>query len=87
MLGAMGIAIGDWAHHGAPDIFVTHWVFQENALFENLRYMGDKSKNAGGMFFGDVADTVGLGQISKSYIGWGTSFFTTTMTASWICWL
>jgi len=37
--------------------------------------MGDKSKNAGGLFFGDVADMVGLGQISKAYIGWGTSFF------------
>jgi enediyne biosynthesis protein E4 len=73
--GAMGIAIGDWAHHGDSDIFVTHWIFQENALFENLRYMGDKSKNAGGLFFGDVADMVGLGQISKTSIGWGTSFF------------
>ncbi len=73
--GAMGIAIGDWAHHGDPDIFVTHWIYQENALFENLRYMGDKSTNAGGLFFGDVADMVGLGQISKTYIGWGTSFF------------
>jgi enediyne biosynthesis protein E4 len=73
--GAMGIAIGDWAHHGDPDIFVTHWIYQENALFENLRYISDKPKSAGGLFFGDVADTVGLGQISKPYIGWGTSFF------------
>ncbi len=72
--GAMGIAIGDWAHHGDADIFVTHWIYQENALFENLRYMGDKSKNAGGLFFGDVAGMVGLGQISKTSIGWGTSF-------------
>jgi hypothetical protein len=37
--------------------------------------MDDKSKNAGDLFFGDVAEMVGLGQISKAYIGWGTSFF------------
>jgi hypothetical protein len=73
--GAMGIAIGDWAHHGDPDIFVTHWIYQENSLFQNLRYMGDKSRSTGNLFFGDVADMVGLGQISKPYVGWGTSFF------------
>jgi len=72
--GEMGIAIGDWAHHGDPDIFVTHWIYQENALFENLRYMGNRSKKDGTLFFGDVADMVGLGQASKNYIGWGTSF-------------
>ena len=72
--GQMGIAIGDWAHHGDADIFVTHWIYQENALFENLRYMGGASK-PGALFFGDVADMVGLGQVSKNYIGWGTSFF------------
>jgi hypothetical protein len=71
----MGIAIGDWAHHGDPDIFVTHWIYQENSLFQNLRYMGDKSRSTGNLFFGDVADMVGLGQISKPYVGWGTSFF------------
>jgi hypothetical protein len=73
--GEMGIAIGDWAHHGSPDIFVTHWIYQENALFENMRYIGNTAKKDGALFFGDVADMVGLGQISKSYIGWGTSFF------------
>lgn len=73
--GAMGIAIGDWASHGEADVFVTHWIYQENALFENFRYLDDKTKNDGKLFFGDVADTVGLGQISKPSIGWGTSFF------------
>lgn len=73
--GAMGIAIGDWAHHGQPDIFVTHWIYQEDALFENLRYMRGNAQKAGSLFFGDVADMVGLGQPSKPYVGWGTSFF------------
>jgi hypothetical protein len=73
--GEMGIAIGDWAHHGGPDLFVTHWIFQENALFENMQYIGNEIKKDSALFFGDVADMVGLGQISKSYIGWGTSFF------------
>ena len=73
--GEMGIAIGDWAHDGDPDIFVTHWIYQENALFENLRYMCDSSKDNSALFFGDVAEMVGLGQVSKNSIGWGTSFF------------
>jgi len=25
----MGIAIGDWDNDGAPDIFVTHWIYQK----------------------------------------------------------
>ena len=73
--GEMGIAIGDWAHHGNADIFVTHWIYQENALFENQRYMSNTQTPKPTLFFADIADMVGLGQISKNNIGWGTSFF------------
>jgi enediyne biosynthesis protein E4 len=74
--GAMGIAIGDWDNDGDPDIFVTHWINQEDALFDNLKFMpgGDHTK-AGPLFFGDIAEMVGLGQITRNSIGWGTSFF------------
>jgi enediyne biosynthesis protein E4 len=73
--GTMGNAIGDWDHHGDPDIFITHWMYEENALYENLRYMRGGAERGGPLVFGDIADTVGLGQVSRSYIGWGTSFF------------
>ena len=73
--GEMGIAIGDWDNDGNPDIFVTHWIYQENALFHNLRSALANSSKIGSLFFGDIADTVGLGQISRNSIGWGTSFF------------
>jgi hypothetical protein len=73
--GEMGIAIGDWDNDGDPDIFVTHWIYQENALFDNLKFIPGEPGKGGPLFFGDIADQVGLGQISRNYIGWGTSFF------------
>jgi len=73
--GEMGIAIGDWDNDGDPDIFVTHWIYQENALFDNLQFIPGEPGKAGPLFFGDIADHVGLGQPSRTYIGWGTSFF------------
>jgi enediyne biosynthesis protein E4 len=73
--GEMGIAIGDWENNGEPDIFVTHWIYQENALFHNLRSaLGDSARKLP-LFFGDIAEMVGLGQVSRNFIGWGTSFF------------
>jgi len=81
--GAMGLAVGDWSNDGDMDIFVTHWIAQENALYENLLAemsgleTGDtKSQSeAPGLRFTDVADAYGLGQIALDYIGWGTAFF------------
>ncbi len=73
--GAMGLAVGDWDRDGDPDIFITHWIAQQNALFDNLRYTRAGGGKPGPLRFEDVADTVGLGQISLNSIGWGTSFF------------
>ncbi|MEK7798372.1 MAG: CRTAC1 family protein, partial [Acidobacteriota bacterium] len=64
--GAMGLGIGDWDNDGDFDIFVTHWIAQENALYDN---------QAAPLRFLDVADQVGLGQIALDFIGWGTGFF------------
>lgn len=33
---AMGLAVGDFDRDGDDDLHVTHWVAQENALYENL---------------------------------------------------
>jgi hypothetical protein len=72
--GAMGLAVGDWDGDRDLDIFVTHWIAQENALFNNLRLMYG-SATAGKLTFMDVADQYGLGQSSLPLVKWGTSFF------------
>jgi len=72
--GSMGLAIGDWDRDGDLDIFITHWMAQQFALFSNLRYTKGASA-PGRLRFQDVADMVGVGQLTLSYIGWGTSFF------------
>ncbi len=75
--GAMGIAVGDWDGDADMDMFITHWIAQENALYSNLRSqfssLGISTPNT--TRFMDEADRYGLGQIALDYIGWGTSFF------------
>ncbi|MEE8486926.1 MAG: FG-GAP-like repeat-containing protein [Gemmatimonadota bacterium] len=74
--GAMGLAVGDWDGDEDLDLFITHWIAQENALFSNLG--ADLSATSGetvSLRFFDEADRLGLGQIALDYIGWGTSFF------------
>jgi len=74
--GAMGLAVGDYEHDGDFDLFVTHWIAQENAFFnnmvsENLNDNQDKTQ----LFFMDSADMLGgLGQISLKMVGWATGF-------------
>jgi enediyne biosynthesis protein E4 len=66
--GAMGLAAGDWNRDGDDDLFVTHWVAQENALYDS------HFKDAGVLRFADAADIVGLGQIALPMVGWGAEF-------------
>jgi hypothetical protein len=79
--GAMGLAVGDWDHDGDFDLFKTHWIAQENALYVNLSSdMAGKvehAKNRGippFLRFTDMADRFGLGEISLDMVGWGTAF-------------
>jgi enediyne biosynthesis protein E4 len=75
--GAMGLAVGDPDNDGDPDIFITHWIAQENALYRNL--LGDlpmqRGEKAPPLRFIDEADQKGLGQSTVDFIGWGTAFF------------
>ncbi len=66
---SMGIAVGDWDGDGDLELFLTHWVAQENAFYTNL------IREEGKLLFRDEADRYGLGQISLDYVGWGTFFF------------
>jgi hypothetical protein len=76
--GAMGIAVGDWDQDLDMDMFITHWIAQENALYDNMRsqYASLNISNPNTTIkFMDEADRYGLGQIALDNIGWGTSFF------------
>lgn len=71
--GAMGLAAGDIDRDEDIDLFVTHWVAQENAFFENMtseRLQDDQGRLR--LFFMDTAETIGLGQISLKMVGWAT---------------
>jgi enediyne biosynthesis protein E4 len=80
--GAMGLAAGDWNRDGDDDLFVTHWIAQENALYDSLLAdvrARDATGPAGpalpaGIAFSDLAAPLGLGQIALRFVGWGTEF-------------
>ncbi|MHC5114064.1 MAG: CRTAC1 family protein [Planctomycetota bacterium] len=73
--GAMGLAVGDLEHDGDLDLFVTHWVAQENALFENgLSYGWTDDAGQPRIMFMDNAEQLGLGYISLRMVGWATGF-------------
>ena len=70
---AMGLAVGDFDRDGDDDLFVSHWVAQENGLYENLwANLGPTHTNR--LRFVDIADQKGLGQISLPRVGWGSLF-------------
>lgn len=75
--GAMGIGTGDWDNDGDFDMFITHWMAQENALYTNLAAQINTKDLATNnrLKFMDEADRYGLGQIALEYIGFGTFFF------------
>jgi len=79
--GSMGLAIGDFDNDNDTDIFVSHWIAQENALYVNQSReihgpgLGPAALKAGDVNFADRADVLGLGQSALDYVGWGTSFF------------
>jgi tetratricopeptide (TPR) repeat protein len=71
---SMGIGVGDWDGNLELDLFLTHWVAQENALFSNLTAVSHAGGSSGKFRFRDDADRVGLGQIALDLVGWGTAF-------------
>ncbi len=75
----MGLAAGDWNRDGDDDLFVTHWIAQENALYDSrlvdlARSQGEVSSGRVPLSFTDQAAPLGLGQIALQRVGWGTEF-------------
>ena len=85
--GSMGLATGDYDNDGDLDIFISHWIDEENALYSNLLKEQERMSSTGagppvqGKGRGDPIRLVDesysayLGEESVKYIGWGTDLF------------
>ena len=73
---SMGIAVGDWNGDGAQDLFLTHWLAQGNALYDNQLHRPGAARGGkkAPLAFMDESERFGLGQVSLDYTGWATSF-------------
>ena len=74
--GSMGLTAGDYDGDGDIDLFMSHWVDEENALYRNL--LKERGGNAEGMNtirFVDESYSSMLAEASIKQIGWGTSLF------------
>jgi enediyne biosynthesis protein E4 len=73
--GAMGLAAADWNDDGDDDLFITHWIAQENALYDSLLSdLGPPAEGGPAVRFMDAADMLGLGQVALQRVGWGAAF-------------
>jgi enediyne biosynthesis protein E4 len=71
--GSMGLSVGEiggttGSTDGLPDLFITHWVAQENAIYESWL-----SPNGGRHEFRDRTRQLRLGDVSIDRVGWGTA--------------
>jgi len=72
--GSMGLAAGDFDRDGDDDLFISHWIAQGFALYQNLLEEQRDKSGRSELHFTDVAATNGVGQPSMQRAGWGTSF-------------
>ncbi len=63
----MGIGLLDYDDNGKVDLFVTHWVGEQNALYRNV-------SDEAGLLFEDRTYEEGLGPLDAALVGWGTGF-------------
>ncbi|MFN7998453.1 MAG: FG-GAP-like repeat-containing protein [Bryobacteraceae bacterium] len=73
--GSMGLAAGDFDRDGDDDLFISHWIAQQYALYQSLLSEQKQAHDAKPeLHFTDVAEMSGIGQVSMQSIGWGASF-------------
>ena len=70
--GSMGLAAGDYDSDGDIDLFMSHWVDEENALYRNLLKEDGATEH---IRFVDESYTAMLAEESIKEIGWGTALF------------
>ena len=71
--GSMGLSVAEIGGmtdrlDGLPDLFITHWVAQENALYQSL------SLSDVDLEYRDRTRQLRLGEISIDTVGWGSAF-------------
>jgi hypothetical protein len=60
----MGVALGDYDHNGATDIFVTAFSQDHYTLYQNT----------GNRLFLDVSSETGIASVTHAFLGWGVFF-------------
>jgi hypothetical protein len=60
--GSMGIDVGDFNRDGWPDLWYTNYTNQDNSLMSNVEGTG----------FVNMSDSVGMGGVSRRWVGFGT---------------
>jgi hypothetical protein len=71
--GSMGLSVGETGFmngqwDGLPDLFITHWIAQENALYQSVQMSNDM------LLFLDKTREFRLGEKSLNTVGWGCAF-------------
>jgi hypothetical protein len=70
---SMGLAAGDIWHRGWMDLFATHWVREDHALWKNRT---DELGQHVPISFDDVAPAAGVVRAKlPAYVGWGTGLY------------
>ena len=70
--GSMGLTAGDYDADGDIDLFMSHWVDEENTLYRNLLKEDPTSEH---IRFVDESYSAMLAEVSIKRIGWGTALF------------
>ena len=70
--GSMGLTAGDYDGDGDTDLFMSHWIDEENALYRNLLKEDPLSEH---IRFVDESYSAMLAEVSIKHIGWGTALF------------
>ena len=75
--GSMGLSAGDYDNDGDIDLFMSHWVDEENALYRNLLEESglQNPPTSKHIRFVDESYSAMLAEESIKQIGWGTALF------------